>query len=157
MEISILGLEKTLNNVKCLLHSQPSCVIIRTTSDYFSSCSITKHPCKMQSSLHTGIAAIGANYVSVGIHTGTILLFEISTDEDSFVCRIVDSQRSHAKPVTDLASTTTSSETMKDVMNGIGGVATGKKGSSSRQRVARNKVREGAGRRHLASIGTRYD
>ena len=47
---------------------------------------------------------------------GTILLFEVSTDSDSFVCRIVDSQRLHAKPLTDLASTTTSSETHKDVM-----------------------------------------
>ena len=47
---------------------------------------------------------------------GTILLFEVSTDSDSFVCRIVDSQRLHAKPLTDLASTTTSSEAHKDVM-----------------------------------------
>jgi hypothetical protein len=34
-ESSILGSEKTLNNVKCLLHSQPSSEIIRTTADYF--------------------------------------------------------------------------------------------------------------------------
>ena len=63
-----------------------------------------------------GIAAIGANYIAVGIHTGTIVLFEVSTDQDSFICRIADSQRMHSKPVTDLASTTTSSESMKDVM-----------------------------------------
>ena len=88
-----------------------------------------------------GIAAIGANYIAVGIHTvrqsspsnlkltscrlprnqplppqGTILLFEVTTDSDSFVCRIVDSQRQHAKPLADLASTTTSSETQRDVM-----------------------------------------
>jgi hypothetical protein len=45
--------------------------------------------------------------VAVGIHTGTILLFEVLTADHSFVCRVVDSQRCHAAPITDLASTTT--------------------------------------------------
>jgi hypothetical protein len=35
MEISILGLEKTLNNVEFLLNSLPPCGIIRTTGDKF--------------------------------------------------------------------------------------------------------------------------
>ena len=64
----------------------------------------------------TGIAAVGPNFIAVGIHTGTILLFEISTDGDSFVCRVVDSQRGHAAPISDLASTTVAGGgAMKDV------------------------------------------
>jgi hypothetical protein len=35
VEISILGSEKTFNIVESLIHSQPSCGIIRTTADYF--------------------------------------------------------------------------------------------------------------------------
>ena len=53
-----------------------------------------------------GIAALGPNFISVGIHTGTLLLFEISTDDNSFICRIVGSQRSHSAPISDLGSTT---------------------------------------------------
>ncbi|TRY68604.1 hypothetical protein TCAL_03826, partial [Tigriopus californicus] len=53
----------------------------------------------------SGIAAIGANLIAVGIHTGTILLFEISSDSTQLVCRIVDSQRRHIEPVSDVAST----------------------------------------------------
>lgn len=63
-----------------------------------------------------GIAAVGPNYVAVGIHTGTILLFEVTADARAFVCRIVDSQRSHVHQIADLASTTTAAATMKDVL-----------------------------------------
>jgi hypothetical protein len=35
MECSILGSEKTLNNVKCFVHSQPSSGIIRTAAKIF--------------------------------------------------------------------------------------------------------------------------
>jgi hypothetical protein len=35
IEISILGFKKTSDIVESLLHSQPSCGIIRTTADYF--------------------------------------------------------------------------------------------------------------------------
>jgi hypothetical protein len=35
MEISILGLQQSLNIVECLLNSQPPCGIIRTTDDLF--------------------------------------------------------------------------------------------------------------------------
>ncbi len=56
-----------------------------------------------------GIAAIGPNFIAVGIHTGTVVVFEVASDEDGFVCRVADSQRSHWHPITDLASTTVSS------------------------------------------------
>jgi hypothetical protein len=35
LESSILGSENTLNNVECLIQSQPSSGIIRATADYF--------------------------------------------------------------------------------------------------------------------------
>jgi hypothetical protein len=35
MESSIMGFNKTSNKVECLLNSQPSRGIIRTTADYF--------------------------------------------------------------------------------------------------------------------------
>ena len=58
-----------------------------------------------------GIAALGSNYIAVGIHTGTVLLFEIGIDGENVIGRQVDSRRSHEFPITDLASTsvTTSS------------------------------------------------
>ncbi len=65
-----------------------------------------------------GIAAVGPNFVAVGIHTGTVVVFEVTSDADGFVCRVADSQRRHAHPVTDLASTavpsSTDSSTAKD-------------------------------------------
>lgn len=67
----------------------------------------------------SGIAAIGANYIGVGIHTGTIILFEIASESDSFVCKVVDSQRSHVNPITDLASTTTQHDRFRDVSESI--------------------------------------
>ena len=76
-----------------------------------------------------GVAALGANYISVGIHTGTILLFRVSTvaakecpegaaeaTMSSFRCENVDSQRCHVFPITDLASTTTISNETKEVI-----------------------------------------
>ena len=80
----------------------------------------------------SGVAALGANYVSVGIHTGTILLFRVSTvvtsecaeavaeaSMSSFRCENVDSQRCHVFPITDLASTSTLSSESKEVINFI--------------------------------------
>ena len=56
-----------------------------------------------------GIAALGRDYICVGIHTGTILVFEVVTDEHGqFLCRVIDSQRNHAAPISDLASTSIS-------------------------------------------------
>jgi len=55
-----------------------------------------------------GVAAIGANFIAVGIHTGTILLFEVTSAQPSFICQLVDSQRCHIVATTDLASTSTS-------------------------------------------------
>ncbi len=52
-----------------------------------------------------GIAALGPNLIAVGLHTGTIVVLEIVTDVQSFVCRLIDSQRSHLNPIADLAST----------------------------------------------------
>jgi len=43
--------------------------------------------------------------VAVGIHTGTIVVFEVTVDKDSFLCQVADSQRSHWHPISDLAST----------------------------------------------------
>ena len=75
-----------------------------------------------------GIAALGANYISIGIHTGTILLFRVAavpTPGDppakeasamsAFRCEQVDSQRCHVFPITDLASTSTLSSESKEV------------------------------------------
>jgi hypothetical protein len=62
-----------------------------------------------------GVAAIGLNFVCVGIHTGTILLFEVTSDTKSFVCSLADSQRCHVNAVTDLASTTTIAEDAREV------------------------------------------
>ncbi len=67
---------------------------------------------------------MGSSFIAVGIHTGTVVVFEVASDEEGFVCRIADSQRSHHHPVTDLASTTvagasatsSSSSSPKDVM-----------------------------------------
>ena len=77
-----------------------------------------------------GVAALGANYISVGIHTGTILLFRVSTvaasecpeaaaeaTMSSFRCENVDSQRCHVFPITDLASTSTISNESKEVIS----------------------------------------
>ncbi len=64
-----------------------------------------------------GIAAVGPNYVAVGIHTGTVVLFEVATDEDNFICRVVDSQRSHSAPCADLASTAlTTKNGVRDIL-----------------------------------------
>ena len=76
------------------------------------------------------MAALGANYISVGIHTGTILLFRVSTvavsecpeaaaeaSMSSFRCENVDSQRCHVFPITDLASTSTISNESKEVIS----------------------------------------
>lgn len=63
-----------------------------------------------------GIAALGPNYISVGIHTGTIVLFNVTSDTKSFMCSVVDSQRCHVHPITDLASTTTNAEDCKEVL-----------------------------------------
>ena len=74
-----------------------------------------------------GVAALGANYISVGIHTGTILLFSVTTVStgegkeaeattmSAFRCENVDSQRCHVFPITDLASTSTLSTESKEV------------------------------------------
>ena len=77
-----------------------------------------------------GVAALGANYISVGIHAGTILLFRVSTvvtnecpeaaaeaTISSFRCENVDSQRCHVFPITDLASTSTISSESKEVIS----------------------------------------
>ena len=48
---------------------------------------------------------MGSNYIAVGIHTGTIILFKVSSDTKSFICSVVDSQRCHVNPISDLAST----------------------------------------------------
>ena len=61
------------------------------------------------------MAAIGRNFIAVGIHTGTILLFEVTSDTKSFVCSLADSQRCHVQAVTDLASTTSVAEEAKEV------------------------------------------
>ena len=61
------------------------------------------------------MAAIGLNFIAVGIHTGTILLFEVTSDTKSFVCSLADSQRCHVQAVTDLASTTSVAEEAKEV------------------------------------------
>ena len=53
-----------------------------------------------------GVAAVGPHYIAGGLHTGTLVLFEVMSDAKSFVCRVVDSQRLHAHPITDMASTT---------------------------------------------------
>ncbi len=52
-----------------------------------------------------GVAALGSNYIAVGIHTGTIILFKVTSDTKSFICSVVDSQRCHINPISDLAST----------------------------------------------------
>ena len=91
-----------------------------------------------------GVAALGSNYIAVGIHTGTILLFCIRTTTapglvqpanpsrlgggqegaaadtsipgtSEFRCENIDSQRCHVYPITDLASTSTSCEETKEV------------------------------------------
>ena len=73
------------------------------------------------------MAALGANFISVGIHTGTILLFRVSTVTSecpeaseatlsTFRCENVDSQRCHVFPITDLASTSTISTESKEVI-----------------------------------------
>lgn len=56
----------------------------------------------------SGIAALGPNFIAVGIHTGTVLLFEIGIDGENVIGRLVDSRRSHDFPITDLASTSMS-------------------------------------------------
>ena len=53
-----------------------------------------------------GVAALGANIIAVGIHTGTIVLFKVSTDGTSFQCSVFDTQRCHVNPITELASAT---------------------------------------------------
>lgn len=63
--------------------------------------------------LNEGVAAIGANFIAVGIHTGTILLFEVTSAQPSFICQLVDSQRCHIVATTDLASTSTSANEVK--------------------------------------------
>ena len=89
-----------------------------------------------------GVAALGSNYISVGIHTGTIILFRVTmssrgvsssqgsnltlassqqeeedtTTMSAFHCQNVDSQRCHVYPITDLASTSTLSTESKEVL-----------------------------------------
>ncbi len=65
--------------------------------------------------LFAGVAAIGLNFIAVGIHTGTILLFEVTSDTKSFVCSVADTQRCHVQAITDLASTSTIAEDAKEV------------------------------------------
>ena len=82
-----------------------------------------------------GIAALGANYISIGIHTGTILLFRVAavptpgdppvketTAMSAFRCEQVDSQRCHVFPITDLASTSTLSSESKEVSLGCNNI-----------------------------------
>jgi hypothetical protein len=66
-----------------------------------------------------GVAAIGANFIAVGIHTGTILLFEVTSGQPNFLCQLVDSQRCHTVATTDLASTTTSASEVYILFNQI--------------------------------------
>ena len=51
-----------------------------------------------------GISALGSNYIAVGIHTGTIILFKVISNEKCFTCTVIDSQRCHVNPISDLAS-----------------------------------------------------
>lgn len=53
-----------------------------------------------------GVCALGLNIIAVGIHTGTIVLFKVTTNENIFSCQMVDSQRCHVHPICDLASST---------------------------------------------------
>lgn len=45
--------------------------------------------------------------IAVGIHTGTIILFKVLADAKSFMCSVVDSQRCHVNPISDMASSNT--------------------------------------------------
>ncbi|CAB4054325.1 unnamed protein product [Lepeophtheirus salmonis] len=58
-------------------------------------------------SMTKGIAAIGSDNVTVGTHTGTILLFRVRAKEDdsNLECILIDTRRVHEKPITELAST----------------------------------------------------
>lgn len=53
-----------------------------------------------------GVCALGMNIIAVGIHTGTIVLFKVTTNENIFSCQLTDSQRCHVNPISDLASST---------------------------------------------------
>ena len=57
-----------------------------------------------------GISALGANYIAVGIHTGTIILFKVISNEKAFTCTVIDTQRCHVSPISDLASSAIISE-----------------------------------------------
>ena len=57
------------------------------------------------------------NFVAVGIHTGTIILFDVTSDTKSFVCSIADSQRCHVQAITDLASASTIADDAKEVIS----------------------------------------
>lgn len=71
--------------------------------------------------ISAGIAAIGPHFIACGLHTGTIVLFEVTTDARNFVCRLVDSQRLHAHPIMDLASTTVTEVQQYSTGSGQGG------------------------------------
>ncbi len=65
----------------------------------------------MAGGMARGVAAVGPNFIAVGIHTGTVVVFEVTSGggggdgAGGFVCRVADSQRRHAHPIADLAST----------------------------------------------------
>ena len=59
------------------------------------------------------------SFIAVGIHSGTILLFEVTSDTKNFVCSLADTQRCHVQAITDLASTTTIAEDAKEVNEAI--------------------------------------
>ena len=65
-----------------------------------------------------GVAALGANVIAVGIHTGTIVLFKVVSDASSFSCHVTDTQRCHVHPLADLASSTITDEdeSSKDIL-----------------------------------------
>ena len=60
----------------------------------------------VEGAMARGVAALGANIIAVGIHTGTIVLFKVSTNGKSFQCSVFDTQRCHVHPITELASAT---------------------------------------------------